>query len=476
VPDAPTIGAATPGNGAASVAFTPGDDGGSPVVHFDASCMSSTGGTSGSARAAISPILVTGLTNDATYVCSVTATNAIGTSVASGPSATFVPMLTDPSSPQPPFVTGATASDGTGSVAFTPGNNGGSPVLDFDATCVSLISGSATSATAAASPILVTGLTNGDTYTCTVTATSLFGTSVPSTASNRFQPMPVTGAPDPPSIGLAAAGDGVVTVTFASGNPGAGPILGFRASCQASDAGLDGSADGTRSPIVVSGLTDGKHYTCAVLAWNAFGTSALSDPSNLVIPSSPVGATPSAPRAPSAVAGMGRVSLTWTTPSTAGSSPITRYVITPYLGRHRQSPHVFDSSANAEVVTGLTNGKTYRFNVAAANASGTGAASVFTNAVTVGAPTAPTTVKATKTASGSLKVSFTAPASNGATISNYTASCTSSNGGIAKSETGTSSPITVGGLSTTKTYTCAVTATNSRGTGPASARSAAATV
>jgi hypothetical protein len=84
-------------------------------------------------------------------------------------------------------------------------------------------------------------------------------------------------------------------------------------------------------------------------------------------------------------------------------------------------------------------------------------------------------VKASKVAGGSLKVSFTAPVNNGATISSYTASCTSRNGGTAKSKAGKSSPITVVGLSATKTYTCAVSATNSRGTGPASTKSAAVT-
>jgi titin len=471
VPNAPTIGGVTAGDGAASVAFTAGDDGGSPVAHFDATCSSSTGGASGTANAATSPILVGGLTNDQTYACSVTATNAIGTSVPSGLSLTFVPTATSATSPQPPFITDAIASAGAGSVAFTPADNGGSPVLQYDATCTSLNSASSASATASASPIVVKGLTNGDTYTCTVTATNLFGTSASSTTSNRFKPMPVTGAPDPPSIGLAAAGDGAATVTFASGNPGAGPILGFRALCQSTDAGLDGSADSGRSPIVVSGLTDGKRYTCAVLAWNAFGTSALSDPSNTVIPSARVGAAPSAPAKPSAVPGMGRVSVAWTTPSTAGSSPITSYVITPYLAGHPQAPHVFNTSALADVVTGLTNAKTYRFKVAATNGAGTGPASVLTNTVTVGAPTAPTAVKATQVANGSLVVSFIAPADNGATISNYLASCTSSNGGVAKSKAGKSSPITVAGVSAGKTYHCSVRATNSRGTGPTSTKS-----
>jgi hypothetical protein len=70
-------------------------------------------------------------------------------------------------------------------------------------------------------------------------------------------------------------------------------------------------------------------------------------------------------------------------------------------------------------------------------------------------------------------VSFTAPANNGATITGYTATCTSTNLGVTKTKPGTASPLTVVGLSVGKTYRCTVKATNSRGTGPPSAPSAA---
>jgi hypothetical protein len=93
--------------------------------------------------------------------------------------------------------------------------------------------------------------------------------------------------------------------------------------------------------------------------------------------------------------------------------------------------------------------------------------------VVVGSPSPPTGVSATKTAAGQLRVAFTAGANNGSATTSYTATCTSSNGGVTGSQSGTSGPLVVSGLTTTKTYTCTVAATNGRGTGPASSPSAA---
>src|SRR5205085_9855614 len=80
VPDAPVIGSATPGNGQAQIAFTPpGNNGGSTILDFRVSCNPGAVTQVGS----VSPITVTGLTNLTTYLCSVTARNAIGNSPAS---------------------------------------------------------------------------------------------------------------------------------------------------------------------------------------------------------------------------------------------------------------------------------------------------------------------------------------------------------------------------------------------------------
>ena len=64
-------------------------------------------------------------------------------------------------------------------------------------------------------------------------------------------------------------------------------------------------------------------------------------------------------------------------------------------------------------------------------------------------------------------MTFTLGANNGDAITSQTATCTSTNGGVTRSASygGTPAPIGVSAVTTGKTYTCTITATNARGTG-----------
>ena len=120
VPGAPTIGAATAGSGQASVSFTaPSSTGGAAITSYAVSCI--TGSSSAvTASGSSSPITVTGLTNGATYSCTVTDTNSVGTSAASS-SVSVTPVASSSSASVTPTTPANFASLVT--KAYTPSSS-----------------------------------------------------------------------------------------------------------------------------------------------------------------------------------------------------------------------------------------------------------------------------------------------------------------------------------------------------------------
>ena len=180
----------------------------------------------------------------------------------------------------------------------------------------------------------------------------------------------------------------------------------------------------------------------------------------------------SAPLTPTAAAeAFPGAAVSWA-PASKGCA--TGYVVTPYLDGVGQTPTVTFGPGTTTVIRGLIAGASYTFTVAAHDATMVGPASVMTAApVTIGAPAAATGLHVAKVGKGTVTVAFAPAKNNGAPITKYTATCTSTNGGVTKAKAGKASPLKVTGLTAGKTYTCTVRATNKRGTGPASRRSGA---
>jgi len=130
------------------------------------------------------------------------------------------------------------------------------------------------------------------------------------------------------------------------------------------------------------------------------------------------------------------------------------------------SPYFLLGHGSTTVIYGLTDGAQVSFTVAVVTGSGVGPASVATAPITIGAPAKVRTAVASNAGKGSIKVSFKAGKDNGAAITKFTATCGS------KSASGKASPLVVKGLTAGKSYTCTVTATNSRGTGQATTTNA----
>lgn len=185
------------------------------------------------------------------------------------------------------------------------------------------------------------------------------------------------------------------------------------------------------------------------------------------------GAAPTTPGQPTNVtisAGPRLVKVTFTAPASNGGSKITNYrVKCTSSDGGKAGAHNGDKSPIK--VGGLTAGKTYSCTVAAHNKVGYGQDSAASNSVVVKptVPGPPTNVAATA-GKRSGKVTFTKPADNGsAKIDDYRVNCTSSDGGVARHKDGAKSPITVGGLTAGKTYSCTVAAHNKVGFGPSTA-------
>jgi hypothetical protein len=179
---------------------------------------------------------------------------------------------------------------------------------------------------------------------------------------------------------------------------------------------------------------------------------------------------PSAPGMLSTAPGNASATVSW---APSSGTCVAGYLVTPYLSGVAQTPVLIPGQNTTTVIKGLTNGSKYAFTVTAENGRTLGAASVMSGAITAGAPSAATGLHVTKVSKGSLRVGFQVPAANGAPITSSTATCSSSNGGVTKSNTVVSGAVTVTGLSSGQAYRCAVKATNKRGTGPASRATAA---
>jgi titin len=184
---------------------------------------------------------------------------------------------------------------------------------------------------------------------------------------------------------------------------------------------------------------------------------------------------PGAPSLTSATPGNGQVQLAWSPPSDDGGGTITDYVINEYQGSGATgSPTRIDvGSANlSKTISGLTNGQEYTFTVQAVNSAGDGGASNSMSATLVTVPGAPSLSSATP-ANGQVQLSWSAPNDGGAPVQHYViyewvGTDTSGPPSSVIETTDASTSYTVGQLTNGRSYSFAVAAVNSVGTGSAS--------
>ncbi|MFB0835278.1 Ig-like domain-containing protein [Arthrobacter halodurans] len=307
---------------------------------------------------------LTGLTNDATYTFSVTATNAVEESEPSAESAEARPDV-EPEQPAPPTTT---YGDREAAVAWTAPVSRGSPVTSYTLEISPAPAGGVTQVTGiTGTGYTWEGLANGVSYQFRVQA--LNKADKPSPWSTYSAGVIPAGKPFQPSAPTAVRQDsavdgGVVTVDWSAPDGNGAPLQGY--ALRVFEGGspvrtLD--VPGNTRSQTLTGLKTTGSYSFSVTARNKVGASPQSARSTAVTPYG----RPLATGAPTATATgqNNRVRLDFRAPG-ANGSPITGYQYSTDGGAWQPIP------GPGAVVATDANGSAHTWRVRALNAAGAG--------------------------------------------------------------------------------------------------------
>jgi len=462
--DAPGTPSTTPGDKSVTVTWSASNQRGSAITSY--TVTSSPGGftcTASMLQFGPTNCVVTGLQNATSYTFSVTALNAVGTSMASPSS-----IATTPGS-----VSNVVASIGyqRSIVSWTPSPQT-SPISRY---VVTSSPGNIT-CTTTGTWCTVLGLTNGTAYTFTVSssyASGLTAVSLPSSPTT-----PTTTVPDAPSavVGTQSSHSATITWTIPVSDGGSSITRYLVTASDSSISPCELPVDSTTTVFqcVLTGLTNGVAYTFTVSAVNVLGIGAPSLASSPITPIS----APSAPTSVTSVTSGSNMVISWTAAQPQGS-PVTGYRVTASADNY---PDLTCTSQSLScTLTGAQLGIVYSVIVVATNAVGDSLPSVPGSAVVAIAPSAPLNVIGLAGNTNAI-VTWSAPSTLGGIIlSSYSATAYTSQGTIAGTCQATSidgvqnaaTSCLIAGLSNGVAYTFKVTATNAIGTSPQSTVSVA---
>ena len=444
VPSAPTINGITDGNQQLTVAFSAPATGGSVITDY--LYQKNSGEPFVSAGTTVSPFTITGLTNGTPYTVVIKAVNRVDPNGgASSNSVTATPATV----PTAPTIAGITDGNQQLTVAFTaPASTGGSVITDY---LYQKNSGeSFVSAGTTVSPFIITGLTNGTSYSVVIKAVNRMDANG-GAISNSVTATPAT-VPSAPTINGITDGNQQLTVAFtAPVSTGGSVITDYLYQKNSGEPFV--SAGTTTSPFTITGLTNGTSYTVVIRAVNRMDVNGGAISNSVTATPATV---PTAPTITGITDENQQLSVAFSAPISTGGSVITDYLYQKNSGEPFISA---GTTVSPFIITGLTNGTPYTVVIKAVNRMSVngGASSNSVTATPATVPSAPT-INGITDGNQQLSVAFSAPASTGGSvITNY---LYSTNGGSFVSAGTTVSPFIITGLTNGTPYSVVIKAVN----------------
>lgn len=267
--------------------------------------------------------------------------------------------------PGAPAITGIESGNGLLKVSFTPPTETGWSTITNYAYSLDGGSWSTLRPTSTASPLVISRLTNGQTYSVRIAAINARGRG---DASSSVAGAPIADPPGAPSITRITPGDSSLSIAYRPpASTGGSPITGYEFSL---DGGTWAAVTSmSRSALTVTGLVNGVARSVAIRAVNGRGpgtasTAVVATPRRV----------PDAPTITSISRGERSISVFFSPPAFDGGAAITTYEYS--LNGGRWTARRPTGTGSPILIGGVTNARTYSVRIRAVNAAGRGGESI----------------------------------------------------------------------------------------------------
>jgi Fibronectin type III domain len=268
VPGAPTITSSSVSGTTLTINFTQSSTGGSAVTNYQYSLNNGVTYTAFSPAVITSPLTITGLSAGSSYSVLVKAVNDVGIGASSD-----VLSVTVPTVPFAPYNLTYTTSTGSATISFTAGLNGGSSITNYRYSTNGGSTFTAFSPVDTASPVTISGLTAGQTYSVVLQAVNAIGNGISSSALSVVMPASTPSAPT--NLSSSNISSTSATVSFTAGSNGGSAITNYKYSTDGTTYTAVSPAS-TNTSINITGLSSGTTYNIYVKAVNAVGDGTAS--------------------------------------------------------------------------------------------------------------------------------------------------------------------------------------------------------